>query len=100
MIAMDMLGEIKERNRKTLEDRLTQKGGYIIDEDGIRLDGEYFAKQVRIALKNCDVIDPTNIEEYIADRIVDYDSIEVCDDSEWEINGFRDESDYLNYKYG
>ena len=41
-----------------------------------------------------------NIEEYIAYRIVDYDSIEVCDDSEWEINGFRDESDYLNYKYG
>lgn len=41
-----------------------------------------------------------NIEEYIADRIVDYDSIEICDDSEWEINGFLDESDYLNYKYG
>lgn len=41
-----------------------------------------------------------NIEEYIADRIVDYDSIDIYEESEWEINGFRDESDYLNYKYG
>ncbi len=66
MITMDMLEDIKEKNRKALEDRLTQEGGYIIDEDGIRLDGPYFEKQVRIALKNCDIIDPTNIEEYIA----------------------------------
>ncbi|MGO1468384.1 MAG: NADH-ubiquinone oxidoreductase-F iron-sulfur binding region domain-containing protein [Tissierella sp.] len=66
MIALDMLEEIKERNRKALEDRLTEKGGYIIDEEGIRLKGDYFEKQVRIALKNCDIIDPTNIEEYIA----------------------------------
>jgi hypothetical protein len=41
-----------------------------------------------------------NIEKYISDRIVDYDSIEVCDEDEWNLNGFRDESDYLNYKYG
>lgn len=66
MITIDMLEEIKEKNRKALEDRLTQKGGYIIDEEGIKLKGDYFEKQVRIALKNCDVIDPTNIEEYIA----------------------------------
>nr|WP_300006226.1 NADH-ubiquinone oxidoreductase-F iron-sulfur binding region domain-containing protein [Tissierella sp.] len=63
---MNILEDIKEQNRKKLEDRLTEKRGYIIDEEGIKLDGPYFEKQVRIALKNCDVIDPTNIEEYIA----------------------------------
>lgn len=41
-----------------------------------------------------------NIEKYISDRIVDYDRIEVCDEDEWNLNGFRDEADYLNYKYG
>ena len=66
MIAIGMLEEIKDRNRKALENRLTEKGGYIIDEEGIKLDGDYFKRQVRIALKNCDVIDPTSIEEYIA----------------------------------
>lgn len=66
MITMDMLEEIKGKNRKALEARLTEKGGYIIDEEGIRLDGHYFKKQVRIALKNCDIIDPSSIEEYIA----------------------------------
>ncbi len=61
-----MLEEIRKNSRKALEDRLIQKGGYIIDEEGIKLDGHYFEKQVRIALKNCDIIDPTNIDEYIA----------------------------------
>jgi hypothetical protein len=41
-----------------------------------------------------------NIEGYIADRIVDYDSIDIYEESEWEINGFRDEADFMNYKYG
>lgn len=66
MITMDMLEVIKDRNRKSLEDRLREKGGYIIDEEGIKLDGDYYKKQVRIALKNCDIIDPNSIEEYIA----------------------------------
>ena len=42
----------------------------------------------------------TNIEKYISERIVDYDSIEVNEETEWSLNGFRNESDYLNYKYG
>lgn len=66
MRSENMLEEIKNEHRKLLEDRLAEKGGYIIDEEGIRLDGDYYKKQVRIALKNCDVIDPNSIEEYIA----------------------------------
>ena len=66
MIAIESLEEIKKNNRDALEERLKEEGGYIIDEDGIRLDGDYFKNQVRIALKNCDIIDPSNIEEYIA----------------------------------
>lgn len=66
MRSENMLEEIKDKGRKVLEERLTKNGGYIIDEEGIRLDGDYFKKQVRIALKNCDIIDPNSIEEYIA----------------------------------
>ena len=37
------------------------------DRDGnYKLRGDYFEKQTRIVLKNCEVIDPENIEEYIA----------------------------------
>lgn len=41
-----------------------------------------------------------NIEQYISDRIVDYDSIEVRNDDVWNAHGFRSEADYIKYKYG
>ena len=41
-----------------------------------------------------------NIESYISEHIVDYDSIDINDEDEWSLNGFRNETDYLNYKYG
>lgn len=45
-------------------------------------------------------IEYPNIEKYIADRLCDYDSIEVEDDDEWNVNGFKDESDYIRYRFG
>lgn len=62
---MEELRSIKKEARKNLESRLDEKD-FIIEEDEIRLAGDLYEKQTRIALKNCGIIDPDNIEEYIA----------------------------------
>lgn len=66
MIKIENLEEIKNQTRPILEKRLSEDGNYIIEENEIKLKGEFYEKQVRIALKNCGIIDPKNIEEYIA----------------------------------
>lgn len=66
MMTKEKLIEIKEKVKPDMiekllkEDRVEYRGADLV------LKGEYFKKQVRIALKNCDIIEPTNIEEYIA----------------------------------
>lgn len=67
MITFEKLQQIKDKQRPILEERLVEEGKASINDDGsIVLKGDYFNKQVRIALKNCGIIDPYNIEEYIA----------------------------------
>jgi NADH:ubiquinone oxidoreductase subunit F (NADH-binding) len=67
LITVERLREIKEKQRPILEARLKEKDIATINEDGsIVLKGEYYERQVRIALKNCGIIDPYNIEDYIA----------------------------------
>ncbi|MBC8590983.1 NADH-ubiquinone oxidoreductase-F iron-sulfur binding region domain-containing protein [Wansuia hejianensis] len=66
MISLEILEDIKGKVRPELENRLRKEDKYIIDGDEIGLKDEYYQKQTRIALKNCDIIDPKNIEEYIA----------------------------------
>ena len=67
MITIEELKRIKEEQRPILEKRLIEQGNVNINEDGsIVLNGDYYKKQVRIALKNCGIIDPNNIKEYIA----------------------------------
>lgn len=63
---MEMLDSIKNRIYPILCDQKKQDSRYIVDENGIRLSGTFFEKQTRLALKNYDIIDPQNIEEYIA----------------------------------
>ncbi len=63
---LDRLNEIKDRAKPELLKRLELEDKTIISDDGIKLKGQYYERQVRIALKNCGIIDPINIEEYIA----------------------------------
>ena len=66
MMSIEKLNEIKDRAKPELLKRLELEDNTIITDDEIKLKGKYYEKQVRIALKNCKIIDPLNIEEYIA----------------------------------
>ena len=62
-----ILDTIKEKNYPLLIERLNQEPDkYIIDENGIRLKGEFFEKQTRIALKNFGIVDEHSVKEYVA----------------------------------
>lgn len=66
MMNLEKLNEIKNRSKVELIHRLELEDNTLITADEIKLKGKYYEKQVRIALKNCKIIDPLNIEEYIA----------------------------------
>ena len=63
---IEFLQEIKDSAFPALKNRLISSGDYLIVNDNIKLKGEIYEKQLRIALKNYDIIDPENINEYIA----------------------------------
>ena len=66
-VDMKLLDTIKEENYPLLIERLKQEPDkYIIDENGIRLKGEFFEKQTRIALKNFGIVDEHSVKEYVA----------------------------------
>lgn len=66
-VDIKILDEIKEKNYPLLIERLKQEPDkYIIDENGIRLKGEFFEKQTRIALKNFGIVNEHSVEEYVA----------------------------------
>lgn len=66
MEIINNLNSIKNSAYEQLINRLSDDQRYIIDEDGIRLAGDFYEKQLRISLKNYDIINPESIEEYIA----------------------------------
>lgn len=66
MDAFKFLDEIKAKALPVFLDRISNNDKYIIDGEKIKLAGEFFSKQTRIALKNYEIIDPESIEEYIA----------------------------------
>lgn len=67
MMTLEKLREIKERTRPLLEERLKIEDKTELREDGsIVLKGDYYKRQLRIALRNCEIIKPDSIEEYIA----------------------------------
>ncbi len=63
---IEQLNEIKNSEYSVLYNRLSNDEKYIVDGDNIRLRGDFYEKQTRLALKNYDIIDPFRIEEYIA----------------------------------
>lgn len=58
------LESIKKDGFAKLIKRLDPENYYIDGED-IRLKGEFYQKQTRLVLRNCGIIDPGSIEEYI-----------------------------------
>ena len=66
MMTKERLIEIKEKVKPAMVEKLLNENRVEYRGDDLVLKGDYFKKQVRIALKNCDIIEPTNIEEYIA----------------------------------
>lgn len=58
------LENIKKDGFAKLISRLDLENYYIDGED-IRLKGEFYQKQTRLVLRNCGIIDPGSIEEYI-----------------------------------
>lgn len=59
------LNKIKERGLAKLISRIKDDDSYEIDGEDIRLRGDFYEKQVRLVLRNCGIIDPADIEEYI-----------------------------------
>lgn len=66
MINIEMLEKIKNEQRPLLEERLLKEDKVIIKGEEIVLKGAYYEKQYRIALKNCGIINPRDIRDYIA----------------------------------
>lgn len=66
MMSLEKLREIKENARPLLDERLKVEDKTEVRDGNIVLKGDYYKKQVRIALRNCEIILPESIEEYIA----------------------------------
>ena len=65
-LTIEELKELKENSKPLLLERLASEDKTEIVNGNIVLKGDYYKKQVRIALKNCGIIDPKNIDDYIA----------------------------------
>lgn len=61
----EQLLKIKNDTYPKLINRLDPEK-YIIDGDKITLRGDFYEKQMRIVLRNCNIIDPNSTDEYIA----------------------------------
>ena len=67
MMNIETLNKIKTQALPQLFARLeSMPDKYVIENDKPKLAGEYFEKQTRIALKNFDIINPAEVDEYIA----------------------------------
>lgn len=59
------LNEVRAQHSEAFRARISADPQYVVEGDEIRLAGEFYEKQTRIALRNYDIIDPTRIEDYI-----------------------------------
>lgn len=83
----DKLLAIKEKSLKELKNRLDYEKVYEDDEGNLKLKGKFYQNQTRLVLKNCGIIDPNNIDEYISQdgyfalnkAIFDLDRKEIID---------------------
>lgn len=62
----DQLTAIKEKTLPTVLEKASSSDDFIVEGDKIKFKDEVEGKQVRIVLRNYQLIDPASIEEYIA----------------------------------
>lgn len=60
------LHHIKDKAYPEFLERISKDDRYAIDGENVRLKGDFFDGQMRLALRNYDIIEPTSLEEYIA----------------------------------
>lgn len=41
-----------------------------------------------------------NVADWLCDHTINFQDIEIEETDEWDCHGFRDEQDFINYKYG
>lgn len=62
---IEQLNKIKDSAYSDFYKRVSNDDKYIVKGEDVRLRGDFFEKQTRLALKNYDIIDPFSVEEYI-----------------------------------
>ena len=62
----DKLLEIKKKSLESLKNRLDYDKVFIDDNGNIKLKGKFYENQQRLVLKNCGIINPQDIDEYIS----------------------------------
>ncbi len=83
----DKLLHIKEKSLEELKNRLDYEKVYEDKDGNFKLKGKFYENQTRLVLKNCGIIDPNNIDEYISQdgyfalnkAIFDLDRKEIID---------------------
>lgn len=58
------LESLKEKGLESLNSRINQDD-FVIDGENISPKGDFYKNQTRLVLRNCDIINPDSIEEYI-----------------------------------
>ncbi|RBP66005.1 NADH-quinone oxidoreductase subunit F [Alkalibaculum bacchi] len=66
MITREELNRIRGSHKPELEAKLLADGIAEVKNGHLVLTGDYYKNQKRVALKNCGLIDPANIDDYIA----------------------------------
>lgn len=60
------LFKLKEKALANLRKKIDYNKVYIDDKGNFKLKGDFYENQKRLVLKNCGIIDPSSIEDYIA----------------------------------
>ncbi len=65
-ITAGTLGELRKQARTRLDERLRERTDVVFADGEYRLSGSFYEKQLRLVLRNCFIIDPKNVEDYVA----------------------------------
>ena len=62
----EALVSLRESARARLDERLRERTDVALVDGEYRLTGSFYEKQLRLVLRNCFIIDPKNVEDYVA----------------------------------
>ena len=61
----EALVSLREKARVHLDERLRERTDVALIDGEYRLTGSFYEKQLRLVLRNCSIIDPKNVEDYV-----------------------------------